>query len=60
MTTFLDLVAAALLLVLFGLGPARRLCAREISAAGLAGVAYGLGALLLTLEALAFSAVQIP
>jgi len=60
MTTFLDLVGAALLLVLFGAGPARRLCAHTVSAAGLAGVAYGLGALLLTLEALAFSAAKIP
>jgi len=60
MTTFLNLVAAALLLVLFGAGPARRLCAQGIPAAGLAGVAYGLGALLLTLESLTFSAAGIP
>lgn len=60
MTTFLNLVAAALLLALFGAGPARRLCAQGISAAGLAGVAYGLGALLLTVESLAFSAAGIP
>ena len=60
MTTFLDLVGAAFLLVLFGAGLARRLCARGISPAGLAGVAYGLGALLLTLESLALSAAEIP
>ncbi|HEY6146561.1 MAG TPA: hypothetical protein VIZ69_02650, partial [Thermoanaerobaculia bacterium] len=60
MTTFLDLVAAAFLLVLFGAGPACRLCPRGSSLAGLAGVAYGLGALLLTLESLALSAAGIP
>jgi hypothetical protein len=60
MTTFLDLVVAAFLLVLFGAGPARRLCPRGFSPWGLAGVAYGLGALLLTVESLALSAAGVP
>ncbi|HYK43255.1 MAG TPA: hypothetical protein VE007_12770 [Thermoanaerobaculia bacterium] len=60
MTAFLDLAVSAFLLALFGAGPARRLCAPGASLWGLAGVAYGLGALLLTVESLALSAAGIP
>lgn len=58
--TFLYLVVSTALLVLFGAGPAKALAPRDASLPGLAGIAYGVGALLLTLEAIAFSAAGIP
>jgi hypothetical protein len=60
LTTALYLVASTCLLALFGAGPAKALSGRDGTPAGVAGVAYGVGGLLLTVEALAFSALGIP
>jgi hypothetical protein len=61
MTTVLYLGVSSLLLAFFGAGPARALLARHgAPVAAIAGLSYGIGALLLTLEALVFSALGVP